>query len=132
MATIRNAGRQTLLVAEQEFTYADLVNGSAAALEIALPAGAIILGGGVLVQTAFNSETSAALDVGDSAGADRYVADVNLKTAGYTPFTGVGYFNQAGRNVTLTLAEAGATATAGKGRIIVEYAQAGVATETQY
>lgn len=131
MATIQNAGRQTLLVAEQEFTYADVVNGLLE-LEVALPAGAIILGGGVLVQTAFNPGTSAVLDVGDSADADRYVADANLAAAGYVPFTGVGYFNQAGRNATLTATVVGAAATAGKGRIIVSYAQAGVATETQY
>lgn len=131
MATIRNAGRQNLLVAEQEFTYADIVNGTLA-LEVALPAGAIILGGGVLVQTAFNPGTSALLDVGDSATADRYKADVNLAAAAYTAFTGVGYYNQAGRNVTLTAAVVGALPTAGKGRIIVTYAQAGVATETQY
>lgn len=124
--TIQNDGRQYLLVADQEFTYADLANGATASLKAALPAGAIILGGGVLVQTAWDG-TTATLDVGDSASAARYANDVNLKATGYTELT-KGFFNAAGLDVQLVPAIAG-TPTVGKARLIVMYAVAGVAVE---
>ena len=124
--TMQNDGRQYLLVAEQEFTYADLANGVAAALKVALPAGAIILGGGVLVQTAWDG-TAVTLDVGDSASNARYANDVNLKTVGYTALT-AGFFNTAGLDVQLVPTISG-TPTVGKARLIVMYAVAGVANE---
>lgn len=124
--TMQNDGRQHVLVADQEFTYADLANGVTAALKVALPAGAIILGGGVLVQTAWDS-TTATLDVGDSGNAARYADNAALKTVGYTELT-KGFFNAAGLDVQLVPAITG-TATAGKARLIVQYAVAGVATE---
>lgn len=124
--TMQNDGRQYTLVADQEFTYAYLANGVASALKVALPAGAIILGGGVLVQTAWDG-TTVTLNVGDSASATRYASAVNLKAAGYTELT-KGFFNAAGLDVQLVPAIAG-TPTVGKARLIVQYAIAGVAVE---
>lgn len=124
--TMQDNGRQYPLVALQEFTSADLANGVVSALKVALPAGAIILGGGVLVQTAWDG-TTVTLDVGDSGNASRYANDVDLKAVGYTELT-KGFFNAAGLDVQMVPAIAD-TPTTGKALLIVEYVTKGVATE---
>lgn len=129
MTTLQNTGRQTRLVAEQAVKFSDLTNGAAAGLKVSLPAGAIVLGGGLLVETPWNAATSAVLDVGQVGGANRFANDLDLKTAGFKPFTGVGLASLAS-TVDMTLTEVG-TSTAGSAVLIVEYIVRGRANEVQ-
>lgn len=132
MSNLANVSRQYPLVAVQQFDYADLVNGAAAALKVALPTGAIVVGGGVLVETAFNSGTSAVVDLGlAGVSADGLAADLNLKTTGFKPITGVYTPNYGGASVEATLAAVGTAATAGAGKLIVEYIVVGRGNEVQ-
>ena len=58
--------------------------------------------------------------------------DLDLKTLGYKPLTGLATaINTTGKSVTLTLAEVGAAATAGKAKLIVGYIVEGRANEVQ-
>lgn len=122
MSNLKNNARQYLLVAMQDFDFQDSLNGSATSLELALPTNSIVVGGGVLVETPWNSATSAALAVGVNGGSG-LVAAANLKAAGYTPFVvGAAFLaNYNGGNARMTLTEVGAAATQGKGKLVVQY-----------
>lgn len=71
MAITKNTGRQDLLVARVVINYDDLTSGTAAEA-IDVPAGAIYQGGYVNVLTAWDSNTSDVLDVGDGDSDDLY------------------------------------------------------------
>lgn len=132
MSNLVNTGRQFPTFAVQQFGYADLVSGSAASLKVALPAGAIVVGGGVLVETAWNSGTSAVVDLGLNGGTANVLAnDLNLATTGFKAITGVYTADYTGAAVTMTLTEAGTAATAGAGKLIVEYIVVDKAHEVQ-
>lgn len=124
------SGRQYPLVAEVAFDYTQLADTGVAVPAVNLPYGAVVIGGGVVVETAFNTATSAVLDVGDAASGNRYKDDVNLKTVGYTALVPTGYVSD-GAPLKLTPTLVGAAATAGKGRLIVMYAIKGRAHEAQ-
>lgn len=132
MANSKNTGRQYPLFAVQQFDFADLVSGAVAALTVALPSNAIVVGGGVLVETAFNTGTSAVVDLGLAGGSASVLAnDLDLKTTGFKPITGVFTPNYNGAAVTLTLTGVGADATAGAGKVFVEYLIVDKANEVQ-
>lgn len=123
-------GNQTVqypLVAVIDFTFADLASG-VAKKAMSIPLGAIVTGGAVKVTTAWNSGTSAVLDVGGDV-ADDLATDLDLKTAGVkaleTPYAKV---STAG-NISVTLTAVGTAATAGAATLIVEYVVPGRANE---
>jgi len=120
MANMKNNGRQYPLWIMQDIDFQDLTNGTASSLELALPTNSIVVGGGVLVEVAWNSATTAVLDIGTST-ANNLVNDANLRVAGYTPFTGAMVANYNGANAKMTLAETGATATQGRGKVFLQY-----------
>jgi hypothetical protein len=95
---------------------------------INLPPGAVIVGGELVVGTAFNGSTYA-LIVGDSAAADRYLATADRKAAARTALVPTGYVSQ-GEAVRLTVTPTGTT-TAGAGVVRVEYVVRGRANEVQ-
>ena len=113
--------RQYPLVAYAEFTYADLVSGVASKL-VELPLGAVVTGGYYLLDTAFNSGTSAAITIGDT-DVDEYLADANAKDAtAVTALTVTGIEVVAANTaVNIILTAVGTAATAGAGRLILEY-----------
>lgn len=125
-----NRGRQNRLVAEQAFTFENLADTGVGVVAVKLPVGAVVIGGGVVVDTAFNTATSAVLDVGDATTANRYKDDVDLKTAGYTALVPTGYVSD-GSDIVVTPALVGTAATAGAGRLVVEYYIQGRAQEVQ-
>lgn len=128
MPTKKANGRQYPMVAVQEFDYTDTAAG---AVEINLPAGAVVIGGGIAVDTAWNSGTSAAMDAGDSGSAERYAADIDLKAAGYTALEPTAFKYAANDKVLLASALVGTAATAGAGRAIVQYIVSNRAHENQ-
>lgn len=85
---------------------------------IPLPPGATVIGGEVIVHTAFDT---AGFDVmiGDSADEDRYLASTDVKSAGRTALVPTGFVG-AGQNVRLTFASDD-VCTAGKMTVRVMY-----------
>lgn len=96
---------------------------------INLPQNAVVIGGQIMVTTVSNDSSTATLAVGDSATANRYLAATSIKSAAATAFTVTGY-EPAGLNLRITLANAGADATAGTVRINVLYIIKDRANET--
>lgn len=107
-------------------TYTDLIVFDA----IPLPANANVVGGEIVVETAYAGTTVATISVGDSASATRYASAVNIMAAGRTALTLTGY-RGAGENIRLTLNTTVANATAGKVTVRVLYTIQSRANETQ-
>lgn len=97
---------------------------------IPLPPNANVIGGELVVETAFAGPTVATLSVGDSASATRYASTVDLKTAARTALTLTG-FRGAGENIRLTMNVTVANATAGKATVRVLYTVQGRSQEVQ-
>lgn len=124
---------QTVLAQEYVFSFGDTVtdvNGAGKDFKtfggnpvfemFTLPQGAVVLGGDVIVETAYVGPTAATLSLGDSASATKYANAVNLLAAGRTaltvPASVTGGLDARGA-LTLTVANA----TAGKVRVRIEY-----------
>lgn len=80
---------------------------------INLPDVAVLVGGDVTVEVASNDSSTATIAVGDSGNATRYLGATSIKAAARTALVPTGY-RGAGENLRITLANAGANATAGK------------------
>lgn len=131
MSDLKNVNRQWPLYATVRITFEDLVDGEAVALT-GLPGDAVVISGELTIQTAWDSGTSAALDVGDSDTADRYAAAVDLTTTGRTALTLSGYQTTIPGDILGTLAEDGTAAEAGEAVLIVGYVVEGRGNEVQY
>lgn len=94
---------------------------------IKLPQGTLLLGAQVVTVTAFNSATTTTLTISD--GTDSLVDAASIKTAGVTDATITTPFYPQGATLTVSLAETGATATAGRALVLIQYVQIGVGTE---
>ena len=123
-----NPGRQYPLVAEQVITAAKMNESGVAVKAITLPTGAVVVGGAVAVDTAFDAAT-AVLDVGDAGSANRYKNDVNIAATGYTALVPTGYVSD-GSPITVTPVFADAV-TVGSLRLQVHYVIGGRANEAQ-
>lgn len=90
-----------------------------------LPAGAIVVRGGVAVQTAFNAATTNVLDVGTSGDDDGFATDLALGTVGVIVAdemaTSDDWYSTAAVTVTCTYAQTGTAATAGVGHVWLEF-----------
>jgi len=128
MAINKNFNRQELLAAHVDIKLADLVSGTPiAALD--LPPNAVITGGDVVVEEAFNSDVSDVLDVGDSGSANRYLNDGGIHAAGRIALTPTGFVS-GGSPLTVTWTSGGGSPTAGKLRLSMQYYILGRATST--
>jgi hypothetical protein len=92
----------------------------------AIPSGAVVIRGGVVVTTVFNSGTTNLLDIGTSADDDGFATDLALGTVGVIvademAVTNDGYSATADITITATLAMSGTAATTGAGVVWVEY-----------
>lgn len=103
-----------------EFDIADLPVGEAVPA-LALPGGAEVVGGSVSIETPFNAGTTDILDVGDAGNGARYLNDGNIHAAGRVPLVPTGLKLASRTVLTLTRNQTGAAATAGKGRMSVEF-----------
>lgn len=97
---------------------------------IPLPVNATVIGGEVIVETAYASSTAATLSVGDSGSSTRYANAVDLKTAARTALTLTGY-RGTGENIRLAVNATVANATAGKVTVRVLYTIQGRGNEVQ-
>ena len=94
---------------------------------INLPENSVILGGELVVETAFDT-ASYAVVVGDSAVADRYLATADRKAAARTALVPTGY-RTTGSNLRIGITNADACTT-GKATVRVQYVITGRANET--
>lgn len=97
---------------------------------INLPANANVIGGELIVETAYAGTTVATVSIGDSASATRYGSAINLMSAARTALTLTG-FRGAGENLRLTFNLTVANATAGKATVRVLYTIQGRSNEVQ-
>jgi hypothetical protein len=107
-----------------EISYADLT-GKVYTLGV-IPAGSVVIRGGVVVTTAFNAATTNLLDIGTSADDDGFATDLALGTIGVIAADEMATSNDtysatSDITITATLAMSGTAATAGAGVVWVEY-----------
>ena len=95
---------------------------------IPLPVGAVVIGGELVVTTAFDGSTYAVI-VGDSASANRYLGTADRKAAALTALVPTGYVS-LGENIRLTITPTGTT-TAGAATLRIRYTVVGRAQEVQ-
>ena len=95
-----------------------------------MPVGAVIVGGDVIVETAYATSTAATLSLGIAGSLTTLANAVDLKTAARTALTLTSpLLSNAGQNVRATMAYTVANATAGKVRVRLEYVIDGRANE---
>lgn len=124
MAAVRkNAGRQEVLSAYVDINWDDLEDTDGVYGAIDLPPGATVIGGDVVVSTAFDNGTSADLDLGDSADDNRYTASsVDLTAAARTALTLTGYKHTGStKELAVKVAFVGTASTEGSLRVRVDY-----------
>ena len=123
-----NPGRQYALVAEVAISAAEMNETGVAVAVVNLPTGAVVTGGAVIVDTAFDAAT-ATIDVGDAASGNRNKIDINVAATGLTALTPTGYVSD-GRPILVTPTFADAV-TVGSLRLQVTYTIGGRANEAQ-
>ena len=96
-----------------------------------LPVNALVLDGDITVVTPSNESGTATLSIGDSAVANRYASNVDMKSAARTVLTASGYSNAGGLDMRVSLANQNGDATAGKVRVTVRYITLGRVMEVQ-
>lgn len=97
---------------------------------IKLPPGAIVTGGELVVETAFDDAGAATIAIGDSASATRYLAATSIKSGARTALTLTGYVSDGG-NIRATVAVANGSSTVGKLSVRVTYVIRGRINEVQ-
>ncbi len=136
MPFAKNPGRQTVLAAVAELTYADLPTGVAVKV-VRLPVGAVVVGGLLKTVTADNGGTSVVVDVGDASGGAAYINDHNAKTANQVTLLAATGTGKAGAeyatadDITVTRVEGGTASTAGALLLVVNYVLVDRSTEVQ-
>ena len=134
---LKNAtrGAQPVMSAEFDFSFNDTMKDVAGVAKtfgavytdagvfevINLPAGAVVIGGDLIVEDAGVGPTAYTAAVGTSGSAAAFLAATSLLAAARTPLTGLGLAAVDGKNVQLTIASSVADATAGKFRLRLEY-----------
>lgn len=99
---------------------------------ITLPAGAVITGGEVVVETAFVGPTAVTVSVGVAGNLTALANAVDGKAVGRTALALTApLLSNAGQNVRLTFTYTVANATAGRARVRLQYTVDGRANETQ-
>ena len=125
------AGRQDILVAEVTINYTDMTSG-VAEKAVQLPPNAVVVGGGISVDTVWDSGTSDVLDLGDANDPNRYTSSqINLQSAGYTALTITGFKDVDGLPINATWTGVGAAPAQGSARVWVNYTIADRSVEVQ-
>lgn len=123
LAKDMNHGRQYPLVASQAFDYTELESGVGVDA-VKLPDGARVIGGAVVIESAFDATVTAG--IGDAGSATRYAAAVALDATGLTALTPTGFKVSGDNFVTIT---ASGAVTQGAGYLEVHYVMDGRSNE---
>jgi hypothetical protein len=122
MAISKNKGRQGVISAFVEFEWDDVPTTATAYAAIDLPPGAIVVGGDLVITTAWNTATTATLAIGDATTGNRYLSATNAKSAARTALVPTGFeVTTTQPSITVTTAFDGTAATAGAARLRVDY-----------
>ena len=130
MAISKDTGRQWPLCAVVDIAYSDTPTDATFYEAVDLPANARVIGGALVVKTAWDSTTDT-FSVGDSGAAARYLSATDLKTVGTTPFDFSTDDGSAPLDVGVTFGFTGPASTAGAAQLIVQYVIDGKANEVQ-
>lgn len=136
MPITKLSGRQEVIAATADFTYADLVSGAYAAA-VDVPAGAIVVGGHLAITTIFNSATDDKFSIGDKVGANAAVnttyaaLSADITAAGAVPIVATGKKYSAAGTVGIAWTGTGTAPTAGAGKLTVLYIVDGRAAFSQ-
>lgn len=114
------SGRQSVVSAYLDVVLANHAT-TVALSEIHVPAGAVIVGGAVVVTEVFNSTSTDVLDIGDSGTANRYKNDVNLQALGLTALVPTGYVYTEPSYIKGVWVSGGGTPTTGAYTLRVDY-----------
>lgn len=124
MSITKESGRQAIKIASVDFDFEDIgtaIQTAAVYEAIDLPPGAIVIGGALVVKTAWVGPTVANADVGDTGDDDRYSSTIiNLLVAGRTALTLTGHANLVD-TIDITYTSTVAVSTAGAARLEVQY-----------
>lgn len=123
MAKGRQNAIQTVHYLRKQIRFSD---GASSVLTVGtLPAGAAVLRGQAVVQTAFNSGTNNNIDVGIAGATSSYASALALTSAGVKAFTGLataaGAVTTQDTDVIVTMALTGTAATTGTAIVVIEY-----------
>lgn len=129
MPITKSDNRQWPLSEIVRFTFEDLESGVAANLA-ALMQNETVVGGAIVIETAFDSGTSDTITVGDEDDDDRYITGLDAQATGRTGFTLTGHMYGGANTLTLTLTSAGTAATAGEGYVEFTVLREGRGNET--
>ena len=114
-------GRQQVISAVVTILLANLTDGVDVPV-MELPAGAEVIGGAVVTETAFNSTSTDTIDIGDTGSQNRYLNDGNFRAAGArVALVPTGYVNTAPTKLTARWVSGGGSPTTGKCRLRVDY-----------
>jgi len=136
MPITKNSGRQEVIAATADFTFADLTSGAYAGA-VDVPPGAIVVGGHLAITTIFNSATDDKFSIGDkvgdaSAAAATYAAQsADITAAGAVPIVATGKKYTEPSTVGVVWTGTGAAPSAGAGRLTVLYIVDGRAAFSQ-
>jgi len=130
---IKTVVAQKPLMAEFTYLFDDTMVNTAAA-EVAfktigtpafdiidLPVNSVVVGGEIVVETAFATSTLATMSLGDSSSTTRYSTTLDLKTAARTAIGITGFRNSSGLAIRGTFNVTAADSTAGKVTVRVLY-----------
>ena len=130
------SGRQEVIAATADFTFADIVSGVYQPA-VDVPAGAIVVGGHLAITTLFNSATTDQFSIGDKVGSaaavnTTYAAlSADITAVGAVPLVPMGKKYAEPSTVGIVWTGAGAAPTAGVARLTVQYIVDGRAAFTQ-
>lgn len=136
MTITKKSGRQEVIAATADFTFADVTSG-AYADAVDLPSGAIVVGGHLAITTIFNSGTDDKFSIGDKVGsaaatATTYAAQsADITAAGAVPIVATGKKYAEPSTVGVVWTGSGDAPTAGAGRLTVLYIVDGRAAFSQ-
>lgn len=130
------SGRQEVIAATADFTFADVTDATYMAA-VDLPGNAIVVGGGLAITTIFNSATTDTFSIGDKEGAAAAVnttysaVSADITVAGNIPVVPTGKKYTVPSTVGVVWDGTGAAPTAGAGRLTVLYVVDGRAAFSQ-
>lgn len=136
MTITKKPGRQEVIAATADFTFADVTSGTYAGA-VDVPAGAIVVGGHLAVTTIFNSATDDKFSIGDQVGAAAATANTyaaqsaDITAAGAVAIVPTGKKYAEPSTVGVVWTGTGAAPTAGAGRLTVLYIVDGRSAFTQ-
>lgn len=126
MAIKKISGRQEVIAATADFTYADVTSGTYVEA-VDLPAGAIVVGGHLAITTIFNSGTDDKFSIGDQVQGDAaanttYAAQsADIAAPGAVAMTATGKKYDKPATVGVVWTGTGTAASAGVARLTVLY-----------